>query len=345
MPMTVKTKISSDIDSTQGCPTADASIKKLLANKKVLAWILRECTQEFANCAIEDIADKYIEGEPDISSVCVDPDQTNMNSASCESISGMGTEDKLQTEGTVFFDLRFFARVPKGESMIKLIVNVEAQNDFFPGYPLVTRGIYYCSRMLSSQKGVEFSGSNYEQLKKVYSIWICTHPPTEIANSLTKYYLSEDCQVGNATTEKECYDLLSVIMVYLDLKGSKGENDEGLFRLLNTLLCADKGVPEKKKILSEEFGIEMSREFEKEVSLMCNVSYGYMLDGMEKGLAKGRAEGIAEGRVEGIAEGRADVVKLLMSKAGLSAIKAMEYLGVPADQHEQILAFISEETE
>lgn len=56
---------------------------------------------------------------------------------------------------------------------------------------------------------------------------------------------------------------------------------------------------------------------------MCNVSYGYMLEGVEKG--------------------RADLIKLLMSKEGISVVEAMEYLGVPADQHEQILALLSEQ--
>ena len=37
------------------------------------------------------------------------------------------------------------------------MINVEAQNDFYPGYPLVKRGIYDCSRMISPQYGRENS--------------------------------------------------------------------------------------------------------------------------------------------------------------------------------------------
>ncbi|OUP84952.1 hypothetical protein B5F07_06840 [Lachnoclostridium sp. An169] len=39
---------------------------------------------------------------------------------------------------------------------IKLIINVEAQKDFHPGYSLMTRGIFYGARMISAQKGTEF---------------------------------------------------------------------------------------------------------------------------------------------------------------------------------------------
>ena len=39
---------------------------------------------------------------------------------------------------------------------IKLIINVEGQKKFDPGYDIVTRGIFYCARMLSAQKDTEF---------------------------------------------------------------------------------------------------------------------------------------------------------------------------------------------
>ena len=71
----------------------------------------------------------------------------------------------------------FFAVAPVSGELIRLIINIEAQNDYYPGYPLIKRGLYYCSRMISAQYGTEFTGSHYEQIKKVYSIWICINPP------------------------------------------------------------------------------------------------------------------------------------------------------------------------
>ena len=92
-------------------------------------------------------------------------------------IQGTGVEDTTITEGTVTFDIRFTAAVPSVREKIGLILNVEAQNQFHPGYPLIKRGIYYCCRMVSSQYGTVFTKSHYEKIKKVYSIWICTNPP------------------------------------------------------------------------------------------------------------------------------------------------------------------------
>lgn len=46
---------------------------------------------------------------------------------------------------------------------IRLIINVEAQNNFKPGYPLLKRAIYYCGQMLSAQYGTKFNHSHYEK--------------------------------------------------------------------------------------------------------------------------------------------------------------------------------------
>ena len=64
------------------------------------------------------------------------------------------------------YDIRFFAIAPVSGELIRLIINIEAQNDFYPGYPLIKRGIYYCSRMISAQYGTEFTNSHYENIKK-----------------------------------------------------------------------------------------------------------------------------------------------------------------------------------
>ncbi len=49
---------------------------------------------------------------------------------------------------------------------VGIVIGIEAQKSFYPGYDLVTRGIYYAARMISSQMGVEFTGENYNQIKR-----------------------------------------------------------------------------------------------------------------------------------------------------------------------------------
>lgn len=61
-----------------------------------------------------------------------------------------------------------------------------------------------------------------------------------------------------------------------------------LLQLLETLQYLNLHPAEKKKILQDEFDINMSRAFETEMSEMCNLSQGVW----EKGVEKGREEGI-----------------------------------------------------
>ncbi len=259
----------------------DAACKRLLSEKIILAWIMKNCLEEYRDCDVEEIAEKYIEGTPQVGEVAVAPDESNRVSM----IQGAGNEDTSLTEGTVTYDIRFLATAPVSGELIRLIINLEAQNDFYPGYPLIKRGIYYCSRMISAQYGTEFTNSHYENIKKVYSIWICMNPPKSRENSITRYYIAEENLVGSVKERKADYDLMAAVMICLGKEGNSGTD---LLKLLNVLLSTETGSQDKCQILEEDFHIRMTQTLESEVSLMCNLSKGVE----EKGIEKGRQEGI-----------------------------------------------------
>lgn len=172
--------------------------------------------------------------------------------------------------------------------MIRLIINIEAQNDFYPGYPLIKRGIYYCSRMISSQYGTEFTRSHYEKIKKVYSIWICMNPPKNRENSITRYYIKEENLAGSVKERKADYDLMAAVMICL----GKEDSSTSVLKLLNILLSTETDSGDKCRRLEEDFNIAMTQALESEVSLMCNLSKGVEEKGIEKGRQEGRQEGI-----------------------------------------------------
>ena len=103
--------------------------------------------------------------------------------------------DNEKYDKRITYDIRFFAVLPRNMEMVRMIINLEAQNDFYPGYPLIKRDIYCCSRMISAQYGTEFTNSHYEKIKKVYSIWICMNPPKKRQNSITKYSITEEAVI------------------------------------------------------------------------------------------------------------------------------------------------------
>lgn len=301
----------------------DAACKRLLSEKIILAWIMKNCIQEYRDCSVNEIAEKYIDGRPQAAEVPTAPDETNAAPMICS----WGSEDTSMTEGTVTYDIRFTASVPASEEQIRLIINVEAQNDFYPGYPLIKRGIYYCSRLISSQYGTEFTESHYENIKKVYSIWICMNPPKNRENSITRYYMTEENLVGSVNEQKADYDLMTVIMICLGRQ--EGKNYTGVLKLLDVLLSTETDSAEKCQILQEDFQIEMTEALEREVSLMCNLSKGVE----EKGMKKGMEKGIEKGRIYGAITAYEDVnlskdiiLKKLQEKFSLTLEEAQSYL-------------------
>ena len=254
----------------------DEACKTVLSEKGIAAHILKECVEEYKNISVEDIVHKYIQGKPEISKVMIQ-DETVLTKIRTEQ-----TEDSSEKEGTIFFDVRFTALVPdEDDKFIELIINFEAQNDFHPGYPLLKRGIYYCSRMISSQHGTVFMKSDYGKIKKVYSIWICTTPTLEQEYSITRYKMTEENLLGQVKAPKKNYDLLGVVMVCLGQK--KYTELTGLLRLLNMALLDKLNGSEKRRIMATEFNIEITPELEKGVDDMCNLSAGIE----KKGIAEG----------------------------------------------------------
>ena len=278
--MNTDTTIAKNIRVADEKASYDAACKRLLSEKIILAWIMKNCLEEYRGCDVEEIAEKYIEGTPQVGEAAVALDESNRVSM----IQGAGSEDTSLTEGTVTYDIRFFATAPISGELIRLIINIEAQNDFYPGYPLIKRGIYYCSRMISAQYGTEFANSHYEDIKKVYSIWICMNPPKSRENSITRYYIAEENLAGSVKERKADYDLISAVMICL---GKESDSGTDLLKLLNVLLSTETGSQDKCQILEEDFHIRMTQTLESEVSLMCNLSKGVEEKGIQKGIDKG----------------------------------------------------------
>ena len=264
--MEVQHALANRIDTAGEMLSYDDACKQVLSNKSILAWILKACVREYYNYSVEEIADKYIEGEPEVSKGAVHADET------AEFITGMNTESASMTERTVTFDIKFRTVVPDTEEAVDLIINAESQNDFYPGYPIVKRGVYYASRMISSQYGTVFTDSEYQKIKKVYSIWICPSPPDYRKNTIMSYHMTEEAIRGNVTEKPANYDLLTVVMVCLG--GKDKENYDGLLKMLDVLLSEETGPDEKKRTLQEEFGIAMTKKLEGDVMLMCDLSKG-----------------------------------------------------------------------
>ena len=75
--MDEKTNLANSIDVSDGFTQIDRAAKRVLADKTVLAHILRGCVSEYKDCTIEEII-SYIEDEPGIGDVGVHTDTSNI---------------------------------------------------------------------------------------------------------------------------------------------------------------------------------------------------------------------------------------------------------------------------
>ena len=300
----------------------DENAKKLLSNKIFLARILKGTVTEFKDANPRDII-SLIEGEPYVSTVSVEPGMTNQVLENPKSkIKGSNTENTETKEGAIRFDIIFYVRMKDGISQI--IVNIEAQKNSSPGYALMNRAIFYTCRMISSQKERDFTNSNYDDMVKVYSIWIC---PGVNKNCLNHFHITDDALVGNYKWPGK-KDLFNFIMIGLDCESSQklsqSKTESELHQFLNILFSSKLSGEEKVRLLDEELDIPVDEKIREELNDMCNLSEGIE----EKGMKKGMKKGIETGRLETIAEclrnGTMNDAKRLLKATGEEIEKATE---------------------
>ena len=259
--MTLENTLSNNITSENDKTSYDNACKRLLANKIILAWIMKSCLKEYKDCSIKDIMEQYIEGEPEIATVAVHPDETNRETR--ESTYGMSNKGNTVTEGTAEYDIRFFAIAPLSGERIQLIINIENEYNFNQEDSIVKQAICSGLQMISEQYGTVFIEPHYEKIQKVCSIVVCLNPPKDRKNNINEYLIEEERIMGAVKETGQDYDLLTAIVIYLGKETD--ENYFGILKLLDTLLSSEIKLEVKKQILQEEYDITITTEIESEL--------------------------------------------------------------------------------
>ena len=230
---------------------------------------------EFKGMKPEDVV-KYIEGEPSISVVPVEPGLANMEKtdAAGQRIVGLNTENAEINEGLVRFDIIFYVRMPsivgRKNGLSQIIVNIEAQKDEPTEYKILNRAIFYVSRLISSQKERDFVNTNYDDIKQVFSIWICMNMDD---NSLSHIHLTKD-EMLKPCNWKGNLDLLNIVLIGITNEIPEHDEKYEMHRLIGTLLSGELKEQEKLDIIEHEYNIPISQEFREDVRIMCNLSTG-----------------------------------------------------------------------
>ena len=282
----ITTSIAESLETAGLGALCDAAAKRLVSHKSVVAWILKAVCREFSGYGVKYIAERCVKNVK-ISDWPVHQDHVGRTERldGDDRVEMMNSESSSINEGNIYFDLRLRARVPGCSGDVYLMVNLEIQNDDNPHYPLTARGLYYAARMISEQFGTVFKGMDYQDIQKVYSIWICPRPSKGRGDSILKFRINQEVVQGKSFYEEKDYDKME--MVLIEAGDGVDYNGKSITGLLSVLFSSTMGLEEKKDVLSRVYGIEMTKEFEREVKDMCNISRAYY----EEGLNKGRMEG------------------------------------------------------
>ena len=147
--------------------TYDNHFKNVFSIKRILAVVIRETIDLYADCTVDEVVDLLEMSE------------------TAGTVSTTGLEKLLLLKamllgrGSVYFDVFVKVKLPWYADKnlytapcfcIKLDAGM--QRKLNPGYILSKRGLYYGSRMITGQLLVINKDTNYDLIAPVYSIWI-----------------------------------------------------------------------------------------------------------------------------------------------------------------------------
>lgn len=276
----------------------DVQSKIVLHSKEVLAVVLQGVMAEFQNYSRQEIMG-FIEADSIVDDKEVSSSRTNTK------VHGDSAEFVQLNEKTSYFDMMFRVKNPflsTEDFLVSLHVDVEPQKTYRPGYPIEKRGLYYLARSLSSQLSLATETTDYGQLEKCCSIWICRDDiPEEDRYSISFYEVVNSKNIGGNTVEKENYDLMTLIIIKLgdkEYNGKRGEEGFELLQFLNLLMYPhNEDFIEK---MSDYIDFSDNEELWKETPRMFSLSQCIYEEGFDDGKKKGFDDGKETGIQAGI---------------------------------------------
>ena len=183
--------------------------------------------------------------------------------------SASSVEDTSMSEGAIHFDLLIELTIPmpNGEH-IAVVGNVEIQNDGDNVCRIIKRGIYYCSRLISRQKNRSFKAPKYENIRKVYSIWLLAAADDLLANAIRRFSLKEQIitvpQSKMLPLPTAYYDMMEVVIA-----GINGDymplGKPNVLELLWLLSSVEIDDVKAKHYLQEVFKMEVTETMDTEI--------------------------------------------------------------------------------
>lgn len=259
----------------------DRLSKLVLSSPAVLSLFLPHTCWEFEGLSSEEVQKRIIRH----------PQGTRAVDA--EAAVAFEKTEVLEDKAKTTFDMLFEAEAP-GSVMLR--INVEVQGKYLPDPVMKGRMVYYTVRLISTQKADEFfTGSHYDKLRKVYSIWICLNPPAERRGCLVRHrFMTEVFHPGGRyelrTKPDQGIDKMGSVEICL---AKDPEKQKGWMQVLQVLLNVESTPQERRRVL-EENHVKLTDKEDEEVMKMFSYSDYIEEQVRAKTLAKAAAEAAAE---------------------------------------------------
>ncbi len=186
----------------------------------------------------------------------------------------------------------------------------EAQKDEPTNYYILNRAVFYVSRLVSSQKERDFVKTNYNDIKRVFSIWVCKGMDE---NSMDYVHLTDDKLLGSYPW-KGGLDLLNIVLIGIADELPEHDDTYELHRLLSTLLSMELSVDEKLGIMEKEYSIPIDDRIREDVRDMCNLSQGIRDDANAKVIINMHKEGYTLAQIAKVVEKSVEEVEAVIEK-------------------------------
>lgn len=286
------------LETMTGHEKYDEACKQTWKLKEVIAPVLQCAIKEYQGYSVDEVI-RFINADTISDNVPVDDLPVF--------VKALNAEMSSTTEKRVYYDIHFTAKNPKlstEDIIVMLHIDFEVQNDYTPSnptYPITKRAVYYVARELSAQLGVVTDTTDYDKLEKVYSIWICNeNVPTELKNSITRYYVKREDVVGECTEPIEYHDLMELVIIRRD----EVPLEDTIFEYLEGVFTSNLAIVEKYVDVKE------NHEVKEALKTMCGL--GESIE--NKALKRGREQGIEQGIEQGKEQERIRTIQKMISR-------------------------------
>ena len=305
-------RLSQNIDNGGEKLQCDNWAKGLFSLKSVIAHVVKACIPEYTLFPLKLIEEECIDSFVDTSGRC-----------NPEIAKTLMTRRSLPNGYMMDCDLLFMINPPKHvrKSWKPQLLNIEIQNDSRLLDRCIGRGMLYATGIYYMEYETFYKYPKFEKALKVNSVWMCPVAPEERQGTVLQFRMSgKNLPTGKFLPSTDAFDRLRLTFVNTgSIQGPVRKDICGFIWALTTTALS---AVQRKTLLKEAFGMEMTQVVENEID-----EYDWILESYgRKRFENEKKQCREEGRIE---KSESIALKLLEDNYPLEKISKVTGLDIP----------------